>query len=127
MDSYLATFKSEGFTPDGLVAQNAQLLLHEPIVLSSGQNLKRGALLGKVTASGEYILSASAASDGSQTPVAILAHDCDATAADANTVAYTRGDFIADALILGAGHTVASIKAGLADRGIFLITQQGGV
>jgi hypothetical protein len=125
--SFLATYKSEGFSPDGLVAQNAQLLLSEPVTLLAGQNLKRGALLGKVTASGKYVLSLAAAADGSQVPVAILVEDIDASAGDKAALAYTRGDFNAQALTLGAGHTVASVKAALANLGIFLINNQGGV
>lgn len=123
--SFLATYKSEGFTPDGLIAQNAQLLLSEPATLLAGQNLKRGALLGRITASGKFVLSLAAAGDGSQVPVAVLVDDTDATAGDKPTLIHTRGDFIAQALTLGAGHTVASVKAGLEDRGIFLINAQG--
>ena len=125
--SFLATFKTEGFSPDGLVAQNAQLLLSGPITVLSGQNLKRGALLGKVTASGKYVLSLSASSDGSQAPAAILVDDVDASAGDAPGLAYTRGDFNAQAVQLGTGHTLASVRPGLADLGIFLINTQGGL
>ena len=121
----LATFTSDTFVPDGLVARNAALLVSEPIVLITGQNLVRGALLGKITASSKYTLSLSASADGSQVPVAVLVHDCDATAADANTLGYTRGDFMAEKLVLGAGHTLASVKDGLQDRGIFTFTTQG--
>lgn len=122
-----ATFSRENFSPDALIAQNAHLLLDEPIVLASGQNLKRGAILGRITASGKYVLSLSAAGDGSQTPAAVLAVDTDATGGDRNTVAYFRGDFQAQSVILGAGHTVASVKAGLRTANIELISTQGGV
>lgn len=122
-----ANFGKTTFTPDNLVAQNAHLLIHEPITLLSGQNLKRGAVLGKVTASGKYVLSLSAASDGSQTPVAVLAIDCDASGGDKATEAYFRGDFMSSGLILGASHTLASIKAGLRALNIEIISVQGGV
>jgi hypothetical protein len=122
-----AAYSTTAFTPDGLIAQNAHLLVDEPVTLITGQNLKRGAVLGKITASGKYNLSLSAAADGSQTPVAILAVDTDATAADKATVAYFRGDFQASAVILGAAHTVASVKAALRAANIELIATQGGV
>lgn len=122
-----ASFSSATFTPDRLVAQNAHLLIDEPIVLLSGQNLLRGALLGKVTASGKYVLSLSASADGSQTPVAILAENTNAAAGDKNTVAYFRGDFDASAVTFGTGHTAASTKDGLRTKNIELITTQGGV
>jgi hypothetical protein len=79
-------------------------------------------VLGKITASGKYTLSLSAAADGSNTPDLILAEDCDATSADKQAVAYSRGDFMAEKLILGAGHTVASIKEGLRVKNIILIS-----
>lgn len=122
-----AAFSTTAYTPDPLIAQNAHLLVDESITLLTGQNLKRGAVLGKITASGKYVLSLSAAADGSQTPAAILAVDTDATAADKVTVAYFRGDFQANAITLGAAHTVASVKAALRAVNIELIPTQGGV
>lgn len=122
-----ASFSKTTYTPDRLVAQNAHLLIHEPIVLVSGQNLTRGALLGKITASGKYTLSLSAAGDGSQTPVAILAEDTNASGGDKNTVAYFRGDFESSAVTFGTGHTAAGVKDGLRAKNIELIATQGGV
>jgi hypothetical protein len=122
-----ATYQTTAFVPDGLIAQNAHLLVDEPITLISGQNLLRGAVLGKITASGKYTLSASAAVDGSQTPAAVLAVDTNAAAADKATVAYFRGDFQASAVTLGAGHTLASVKPTLRTANIELISTQGGV
>ena len=86
--------------------------------LVSGQNLVAGSVLGKITASGKYNLSASAAGDGSNTPDLILAHDADATGGDLEVIAYEGGDFIGSALTLGAGHTLASIREGLRAKGI---------
>ena len=117
-----ASFKTEGtFTPDTLIVGNAHLLVSRQITLASGQNLPRGAVLGKVTASSKYVLSASAASDGSQTPDLVLAEACDASAGDKTTVAYSRGDFAAGALTLGAAHTASSIAEGLRAKGIVII------
>lgn len=72
--------------------------------------------------SGKYIKSLAAATDGSQTPVAILAEDADATSADVTTVAYVTGEFNTAAITFGTGHTAASVKAGLAALGIHLKT-----
>lgn len=127
MTSFTALFKKDAFTPDQLVAGNPDLLLNAPAILLTGQNLVRGALLGKITASGKYILSLAAAVDGSQTPAGILVDDTNATAADKATLIYTRGDFIADAITYGTGHTAASVAAGLKTQAIYLITAQGGV
>ena len=117
-----ATFKTEGtYVPDSLVAGNAELLVARKITIASGATLVRGAVLGKITSGGKYALSASAASDGSQTPDLILAESVDASGGDKPALAYARGDFNANALTLGAGHTVASITEGLRAKGITLL------
>lgn len=108
-------------THDNLIGGDAVNAVTDSITLDTG-NLVRGAVLGKITATGKYVLSASAASDGSQTPVAILAEDADASAADKVTVAYLTGEFNGTALTLGAGHTLASVTPLLRDVGIFVKT-----
>lgn len=115
-----AAFTSDAFVPDRLIAGNAHLLSARAITVLSGQNLTRGAVLGKITASGKYVLSTAAANDGSQVPDLVLAQDVNATAGDAPGLAYERGDFTAGALTLGAGHTVASIRDTLRGKGITL-------
>lgn len=118
-----ASFKTEGtYTPDSLLAGNAHLLVGRKVTVLAGQVLARGAVLGLITASNKYKLSASAAADGSQTPDLILAEAVDATSADTTVLAYERGDFNSNALTLGAGHTVASIREGLRAKGITLLT-----
>jgi Bacteriophage lambda head decoration protein D len=117
-----ASYVSNTYSPDQLIAGNADELVGEKVTILSGQVLLRGAVLGKITASGKYTLSLSAAADGSQTPDYILAEDCDASAGDKAALAYSRGDFIAEKVILGAGHTVTSIKEGLRVKNIVLIS-----
>lgn len=111
------------YSPDNLLAGYSVPAVTESIVLDDG-NLQRGALLGKITASGKYVLSLAAAEDGSQTPVAILADDADATSADVTTVAYISGEFSPGAITFGAGHTAASVKDGLRNLNIYLMTNQ---
>ena len=107
--------------PDQLIAGNADQLIARKAILAAGQNLARGALLGKVTSGGAYVISLSAAVDGSQTPVAVLAHDTDATGAAAETLIYERGDFNQSAVTFGTGHTAESVRAGLRALGIFFV------
>ncbi len=116
-----ASFAQTSYTPDNLVAGEFDDLIAEKITVISGQNLVRGAVLGKITASGKYNLSLSAAADGSQTPDLILAEDCNATSGDKTAIAYSRGDFNAQALTIGTAHTVASIKVGFRVKNIILI------
>ena len=117
-----AQLTTEGvYTPDALIAGNHHLLIARKVTILSGQNRKRGDVIGKITSGGKYVLSLSASSDGSQTPDLILAEDCDASAGDKPAMAYARGDFSASAITLGASHTVASVTEGLRAKGIVLV------
>lgn len=71
---------------------------------------------------GEYRKSATGNGDGSQTPIAILADDVDATSAAVQTGAYFMGEFnerVVGAL-MDATWTIQTLKAALAGRGIHL-------
>lgn len=110
-------------TLDNLLAGYSVPAITESIVIPSGSGvLTRGTLLGKVTASGKYIKSLSAATDGSQNPVAVMAEDIDATSADVTTVGYLSGEFNTAAMTFGTGHTAASVKGALRDLNIYLFT-----
>lgn len=110
------------YTPDNLFGGDLRAIT-ESAVIDTG-NLVRGSVLGRITATGKWVLSASAASDGSQVPRAVLAENTDATAADKTTVIYVTGMFNTAALVFGAGHTAASTRDVLADAGIFMKTNQ---
>ena len=119
-----AGFTAEGSTtPDKL---NPRDTIERKATISGGQGvLPRGTVLGKVTATGEFLKSAAAAGDGSEVPDRILAEEVDTTGGDAQAITYTAGRFNQAALTLGAGHTLASIEAGLRDRNIYLESQIG--
>lgn len=94
--------------------------LKRKITLAQGQNLSRGAVLGRVTADGAYKLSLAAAVDGSEVPRAILDETIDATAAAVEAIVYETGHFVAARLTFGAGHTAVSTRDGLRALGIHL-------
>jgi hypothetical protein len=109
---------SEGsYTPDKLMDRET---IQRKVTILSGQNLARGALLGRITASGKYVLSLSASSNGSEVPDAVLLEPCDASGGDKEAIVAIKGRFNGAALILGTAHTLASIDAGLRDKNIFL-------
>lgn len=60
--------------------------------LASGQNLERGTVIGRVSATGNLVESEQDATDGSQIPVGVLNHDADATSAAMNVVYAKGGD-----------------------------------
>ena len=109
------------FSPDNLMAGGT--VSTDSITIISGQVLGRGSVLGKITASGKYNLSLTAAGDGSEVPYAILADDVDASGGDIEEVAiYIRGAYNVNSLTIGTGHTAASIKPFLRDVGIDIKT-----
>ncbi len=112
-------FTSTPYTPDRLIGGDLKLVT-ESVTLALGQNLLRGALLGQITGSGEYVLSLAAAADGSEVPVAILVADTDATVGATVTGIYLAGEFNDNAITFGAGHTAASVKDALRNLNIYL-------
>lgn len=77
-------------------------------------------VLAAAVGSGVYQLAVSTAVDGSETPAAILADYADSTAGNVVAPIYLMGEFNANALIFGAGITLAAAKAALAPLGIFI-------
>lgn len=69
---------------------------------------------------GTYKTSLLAATDGSQTPVAVLAEDITVGDAAVETIAHFTGHFRSAALTFGTGHTAANTTAGLRAIGIHL-------
>ena len=110
---------SEVYISDQLIAGRFPLVT-DTVTLISGQTLKRGTVLGKITASGKFTLALSASSDGSQTPAAILADDVDASGGDKLAGVYLAGEFNTNAMTFGTGITAAGAKDTLRDAGIYL-------
>ena len=110
---------SESYTPDRLVAGMTQLV-SETGILVAGQALPRGALMGRITATGKLTLSLAAATDGSQVPYGVLLDAFDATAADVVCGVYIKGEFDPASITFGAGQTQAGLHDALRAMGIFL-------
>lgn len=109
---------TETFTPDNLIAGTTQIVT-DAVTIISGQTISRGDVLGKITTSGKYNLSLTAAGDGSQTAYAIAAEDVDASGGDvADAAVYIKGEFNENSLTLGTGHTAATVKTQLRELGI---------
>ncbi|MGE8455636.1 head decoration protein [Pseudomonas sp. ESBL2] len=89
-------------------------------VIAAGQVLSRGAVLGQVTASGEYLLCKVASEDGSQSPVAILDQDVDTTDGAKSAPLRLTGQVLGSQLALGEGLTLAAAKAALRPLCLFI-------
>jgi len=66
----------------------------EVVTLLAGASYPVGAVLGKITASGKYTLSAATGADGAETAVAVLLYASDATLVDATGLVLARGPAI---------------------------------
>ena len=109
----------DAFTQENLIAGDFPRHT-DTVTIAAGETLGLGAVLGEVTADGTFKLSAAAATDGSETPIAILQADVDASAAATKAAVWFTGCFNEDALVFGAGHDKTTAKPGLRSRSIFL-------
>lgn len=110
--------------PDNLIAGQEFPILIKGVTLAKNQGvLKRGTVLGIVTATGLAKLVDSTKTDGTQNADCILADDIDtgsgAATTDFKATAYYTGLFNKNALIFG-GDDAANHEARLRDLGIFL-------
>jgi hypothetical protein len=93
--------------------------VNDTVTAKAGVTIARYALVG-IDTNNFALLSASAAVDGSQTPVGIAAYAVDATAGAVDFQIYTEGCFNPNLIVFGAGHTAASVRNALRARGIYL-------
>jgi len=100
----------------------------EEVIILSGQNLKTGTVLGKVTASGKYVAYDNTASDGRETAAGVLIGDTDASSADKKAVALVRGPAVISkaGLTWHANNDGAAKTAGLADLLVLDIVAREG-
>jgi hypothetical protein len=109
------------FVPDNLIAGNEVPLLVKAVTLKADQGvLKRGTVLGIITATGLAVPVNSTNTDGSQVADSILADDVDTTGGNVVAEAYVSGHFNRKALIFGGTDTAANHETRLRELGIFL-------
>jgi hypothetical protein len=112
-------YDTETFEYDNLVVGDEHIISdRETLIL--GQNLTRGAALGKITASGNLTQLDSGAVDGSENPFAILMEDCDATLANTACSVYLKGEFNQNEIGFVTGDTFATFKDAFRAISIFL-------
>lgn len=119
--TYNPGFTDLGDSPivDDLIGSNAADLLGQKFPMANSTVIDRGTVVG-IDGSGDVLKSLSAAGDGSQTPFGICAQTT--TADDTEVLVFVRGSFNAREVErhLGTAHTIASIREGLRDKGIYL-------
>lgn len=93
-------------------AETASSYSFDDITVVSGQNLARGTVLGKITASGKYTAWTTGAADGSQTAAGVLLDAVNASAGDAKGVMVARMAAINPAALVYSGTPNDAQKAG---------------
>lgn len=85
------TFTEGRHNGEGLLSEATGSRSREAITIASGSGIiAPGSVLGRITASGKYELSADTGADGAQVAVAIALYGCDATSADQKITAIVR-------------------------------------
>jgi hypothetical protein len=121
MDLY--TKAADSVTFDNLFVgdQHTEEIQVKSVNLQGGQGvLKRGTVVGIITASGLAVKVDSSKADGSQLADSILTDDVDTTAGNTVTTAYASGTFNRNALIFGGTDTADKHEAKLREVGIFM-------
>jgi len=106
-----------GVAYDGLFGGAEVEVLTRNVTIASGQNVKRGTLLGAT--GGKYTIAAKGGK-----AVAVAAEDINATSADTAGTAYITGYFNREKLIAASGDTVTAHEEELRDAGIFLTSMK---
>lgn len=105
----MANTVTDSLNYDGLVAGQFRTVTDVETLLS-GENVSRGGVLGKVTASGKLKLLDKNATDGSENPFAVAAQAVDATGGDENISCYLSGEFASDKLSFVSGTVYGDVK-----------------
>lgn len=113
------------YIPDQLIGGDLKLVTTTQTVNQNATVLARGTVMGRITATGNYIPSVETAVDGSQTPSAILVDVTDATLGAVQAGLYVMGEFNFGALTYdaswGTGATAyAALFTPLRGNDIFL-------
>ncbi|MFY0545461.1 head decoration protein [Brevibacillus sp. H7] len=117
----LYTQQADSVSYDNLFSMPSVDIQIKSVTLKSGQGvLKRGTVLGIITASGLAVKVDSGQTDGSQTSNCILTDDVDTTSGNVVATAYSAGTFNRSALIFGGTDTAAIHETRLRELGIFL-------
>lgn len=93
-----------------------------PVAYAAGQVLAAGTIMGRISATSEYVQCHATATDGSQVPRGVIMEDLDTTLGGQTFALAVRGVFNPTALIYGTGHTEDTVRLPLMDQRIYLQT-----
>jgi len=114
-------FESDTFNYDNLLAGGDLTVLEIGTIDETGE-VKRGTVLGRVSATNTFKICKEGATDGSQEPCAILAEDIKAGAENKDKYIYLSGKFNKDAVIFDSSITNKNkAKIELHKNSVFLV------
>jgi len=115
-------FTNQGkYTPDNLIAGEYPRVARYALVKGG---LPVGAVLGQIGQTGEFVLSTTAATDGSEKPQAVLAESVAESEGYVQAHVYLSGQFNGHALTFGEGHTLETVTKQLRMSSIFISHNQ---
>lgn len=120
MPDLYASSSYEEYTPDSFIVGG--LIAFKEATLTTGQNLTKGTVVGRVAATGNLVISVQSATDGSQNPIGALNHDCDATAAAQSCMVVTGGDLNKSQVTFDASWSAVQQQAAFDRTPINLVT-----
>lgn len=114
---------SESITYDNLFSSDYPKKT-KPVTVLSGENLPRGRICGKITASGKYRGCNIGLADGAEVADGVLAGAVDASSADAPGIVYLTGGFnrrqLSVSALPTAADTVTAHEAEMRLRSLFI-------
>ncbi len=123
-----AEFSNQGtFAHPNLIAGDFPIVTEKQTILSGTGSLTAGAVLAQDSGNSNKLVLVNDASidTASREPYAVLAHDADASAADAEATVYLAAHLNGKELTFGGDDTVADHKAALRTKGIFITDNVG--
>ena len=121
-----ASFDNQGsYAHDNLLAGDFPRVERKATVASGAGELKRGSVLALDGAGKAVLVDSGSGTASVQDPHAVLAHDVDATAADAEAIVYYTGEFNEGALVFGGTDTIDTHRDALRGLSIFTETNVG--
>lgn len=112
----MTTFTETGHAGGFLMSEAAGQRSRENVTLASGQVVKAGEVLGKITSGGKYATYDNQASDGTQAAKAISLNDADATDGDLEIAVIARdAEVNGNELVYSGVSSPTDDAAGVAD------------
>lgn len=114
------------YTPEQRFAGESDIITNSYTIAQAAGSVAAGTLLGKIAASGKLVPCNTAATNGSEVPVAILAEAVNATAGDVVAAAYVAGEFNLDFCVFHASFDTEAKKLAAFAPGAAIVIRKLG-